>query len=548
MRRISNTARVFLVAGLSCLTACSGQIFESLAGGGADEDDPGSRSAVGTTSPISSCDKSAPEPIEPRVWALTPTQIANTLVRVFGKDYDAALTLSLGTFDSHEGFSNDASVLSMGTEVVSALFALGETIAEDVSADWSRLDACLPGQLSSNDCVRKAMQSLAQKLYRRPPDAALMSSIMAFFETAATNGRSQALKDTIQGMLLSPLFVFRTELGSGSMDDYELASSLSYFLTDGPPDTELMAAAAAGELQSSEQIEMHARRLLLDTSSMGGIMKFFGEFFHFERTGELVKDPESFKTWNESLGDSLTEESVRFVKYVLLEDDASLSTLLTADYSIVDANVAKHYGIADVPSGFEKRTLPEERRGILTHGSVMAHLAGSDHTSIVHRGIAVRKKLLWWVPPPAPEGVDVTPVVASADATQREELFLHSESEACSPCHNLMDPVGFMFENYDAIGKFRTTENGNSIDSTGGLVGTTMDGDFGNAAEFVQHLAVHPEVRDSFVAHLYQYAFGTNRDQTTSCRLQTFAIEFQQDDNMLDLIVAMVSSDHYRDR
>ena len=354
----------------------------------------------------------------------------------------------------------------------------------------------------------------------------------------------------------SPSFVFRTEIGEGTattglvpLTGFERASALSYFLGDGPPDPELFEAARQGALGERAGLEAQARRLLSRPDGASGFLKLFREFFETEAAAQTEKEAEIFPQWNEALGADLTRESEAFLQQALWGEGARLSTLLTASFTMLNGALAGYYGLpAPAGSGFSRVGLPAgQRAGILTQAGRMAALAKGNDTDPVMRGRFVREALLCQSLPPPPDAVAAIPPPPDGQNTHRERLTQHSKDPSCAPCHNLMDPLGLAFENYDGIGRYRTTEVGKRIDASGTLTRAEPEGaTFSNALELTEILARSPTVNRCFVATAFRYAHGRPVGEADQCALDRLVARFEASGgDLIDLAVALATDDSF---
>jgi hypothetical protein len=329
---------------------------------------------------------------------------------------------------------------------------------------------------------------------------------------------------------------------------FERASALSYFLSDSPPDTELFAAARTGALGDRAGLESHARRLLSKPGTASGFLKFFRELFETEAAAHTEKEAEIFPQWTAALGADLSRESDAFLQQALFGEGAKLSTLLTADFSMLNGTLATYYGLpAPAGTGFAKVGLEGQRAGILTQAGRMAALAKGNDTDAVMRGRFVREALLCQDLPPPPDNVPAVPPPPDGQNTQRERLSAHSKDASCAVCHTLMDPLGLAFENYDGVGRYRTTEVGKTIDASGVLTRAEPEGArFANAIELVNVLARSPSVSRCVVATAFRYAHGRSATEADKCTIDRLAARFETSGgDLVDLAVALATDDSF---
>lgn len=521
--------------------------------------DPGSVSAPG--GPTTSVSPMNPTQCRPtltprRIWRLTPSQIANT-VETLAPGAVRSIDNLTGTLPEVDGFTNRATVLTLSQPHIEQIFAVADNVAAAVLRDPARAQPCLGSQPGDATCVRAFVQSFGTKAFRRPLGKEEVDDHVAYFgEQARALDASRALGQVIRSMILSPHFLFRTELGpnggaAGSgpvtLTPFERASALSYFLTDGPPDAALLDAAARGRLDTGEQMAVEARRLLATAASARGLRKFFAEYLNVDDVVSLEKEQAlGFKA---ALASDMLSETRAFVDHVLWEDDARFATLLTAGYSMVNDRLGSFYGVSPTGTSFAKTALPPgERAGLLTQASLLATLAHAKEPDLVIRGKFVRETILCDKVPPPPPDLDPTLPAADRDATtQRERLARHSADPSCSVCHRLLDPIGYALGAFDAIGRYQSTEHGRPIDPRGTIV-AAGDGDIAvsDAVALSRVLSTLPKARQCFAGHLYSYGVGLASGKSDACVVKEIAARFEKvQGSIIGTVVAIVSDDSF---
>ena len=359
--------------------------------------------------------------------------------------------------------------------------------------------SCRPVTSATGDeesCAREILSSLARRAYRRPVEAADVSTLMDFYRI----GRSDSSFDSgiqlaLERLLISPDFLFRVERDpvdsepatAYALSDLEIASRLSYFLWSSGPDDELLELAEHGRLNDPIVLEQQATRMLADPRSSALVRNFAGQWLYLRNLRGIVPDAIVFPEFDENLREAFQQETELFIES-LIREDRSVLDLLGADYTFVNERLAKHYGIQKVYGAHFRRIslasdMAERRGGIFGHGSLLTVTSYPNRTSPVLRGKWVLTNVLGTPPPPPPADVPDLPD-RGADgevATVRDRLARHRESPACSVCHAPMDPLGLALENYDAVGKWRTTGEADlPIDASGNLPdGTAFEGPIG---------------------------------------------------------------------
>jgi hypothetical protein len=368
-----------------------------------------------------------------------------------------------------DGFSPDAS--SYGFDTIAEALALSPVLVEQYhDAAGKILDALKP---------LPELEPFARKAFRRPVDPDFLRKLEAL---EAKHGRRAALL----AVLISPRFLLRIEqaqpdvAGPYLVDDYDLASRLSFFLWSAPPDDVLLAAAAKGELRAPEAVEAHARRMLADPRSRALAENFFGQWLQLRGLAAHKPDPKVFPGFTESLRTSMRLE-VELCLDEIIRKDRPLTELLDADYTYLNEELGRHYGIPAAGPEMRRVSLPDRRRGgLLTSAALLMLQADPDRNNVPRRGNFVAGAILGAPPPPPPPDVPPLEETKGAEAkTLRERLEAHRRNPECASCHAKIDPLGLALENYDAIGAWRERQNGEGfrgknvppIDASGTLPG-----------------------------------------------------------------------------
>ncbi len=321
---------------------------------------------------------------------------------------------------------------------------------------------------------------LARRAWRRPATPEELERLDAL--SPAGEPLAAAMRTTLTALLASPHFLFRIEgnppRGGGSdpdvrdLDAHELATRLSYFLWSSMPDEELAALADDGRLLRPEVLQLQAERMLKHARSRALATSFAAQWLQVRNLERVAPDPDLFPDFTPSLRAAMREETLRLFEFVMREERSAWE-LLDADYSFLNAELAAHYGIAGVEGAELRKTslLGTPRRGLLGQGSVLTVTSTPVRTAPVKRGKFILENVLGKPLPPPPPGVGSLPEEAEAGraASLRERLARHRADPACGVCHAVMDPLGFALENYDPVGRWRTSEAGFPIDAAGAL-------------------------------------------------------------------------------
>ena len=345
----------------------------------------------------------------------------------------------------------------------------------------TRIFSCRPTRASEEEgCARKILGTVARRAYRRPVTAADVDALLPFYRSArADRPFDGAVQAALERVLVDPEFLFRVErdpenVAPGAayrISDLALASRLSFFLWSSVPDDELLQAAEKGRLKEPAAFEQQVRRMIADERSKTLVTNFAAQWLFLRNVKLARPDSFSFPDWDDDLRASLVSETEQFLDYQI-RADRPVAELLSADYSFLNERLAKHYGIPGVyGSHFRRVEFPDDARrgGLLGHGSILLVTSFANRTSPVLRGKWLLENFLNYSPPPPPPDVpDLPPAAKGAQArTVRERVEQHRANPVCAACHNVMDPLGFALENYDAIGRYRATDDGRPIDASG---------------------------------------------------------------------------------
>jgi hypothetical protein len=369
-------------------------------------------------------------------------------------------------------------------------------------------------------CAKQILSTLMRRAYRRPVTDADFEKPMKFYHEARREnggGFDAGIEAALSSILVSPQFLFRMEqdpagVAPGTVyriSDLELASRLSFFLWSSIPDDELLDVAERSDLSKPEVLEEQVRRMLADPRSRSLVSNFGGQWLYLRNLDSFTPDLRLFPDFDDNLRQAFREETELFFESVLREDRNVLS-LLKADYTFLNERLARHYEIPNVyGSRFRRVSLdPSSKRGgLLRQGSVLAVTSYATRTSPVIRGKWVLENIVGAPPPPPlPDVPALKDNTISATLSVRERLAEHRSNAACASCHSLMDPIGFSLENFDAVGRWRTLEEGKSVDASGGF----SDGSkFTGVAGLEDALLKRPEVFVGTLAEkLLTFALG----------------------------------------
>jgi hypothetical protein len=418
-----------------------------------------------------------------------------------------------------------------------------------------RIFTCRPTTLSEETpCATEIVKRLATQAYRGSLDAEDLQGLMQFYQRGRKERDFEAgLRMALQALLASPKFLFRLEeapatLRAGQiyrLNDLALASRLSFFLWGTVPDQELVKVAMNGGLSARGGLEKQVRRMVADPRAEALSTRFAAQWFRLQDADKIRPDALLFPYWDDTLTEALKRET-QLLFNSLVREDRNLLDLLTADYSFINERIAKHYGIPNITGDhFRRVTMPENRRGVLTHGSILLLTSVADRTSPVLRGKWVMEVLLGSPPPPPPPNVpaleDTKATIGAKMLSVRERMEEHRKNPACTSCHKVIDPLGLALENYDVTGRWRIKDSGVPVDPNGDLYdGTKMEGAPGLRAALLKHKdAFFLSFTESFMT----YALGRRLEHFDMPAVRAIVRDAERNDNRLSsFILGVVKS------
>jgi hypothetical protein len=537
MKRISTAALGLLVPIALVVAACGDGTLSNGDGGGAAAgggDGMGNGNGNGGTSGVTDPGDVAGSNPNTRVVRLSHTQYANTVRALFGID---ASPESAFAPDALNGFNFDTSNdLRVDARLGPQYRTAAEQLAREAVLDAAVLGRIVPCEPSAPGCAGEFIDSFGERAFRRPLSADESARFQALFDLGSTLGETgDAFDDGVQlvveAMLQAPQFLYRTEVSNGAvvngrsaLDDWEIASRLSYFIFDSMPDDELLSRARDGELHTPEQVGTEVARLLDDARASSKFASFHEQAWQVGRYAKIAPDASAYPGLPDDLVDRLRASSNRFFESVV-EDDGGLREMLTAPYAFVDSELAPLYD-ADVTGNALTRVdfADGERKGFMMQVGFLASNAYSRKTDPIHRGLFVLRDMLCRIIPDPPPGAQMTPPPETDEPieTTREEISLLTGQLYCPTCHSQINEPGFSFEGFDAVGQVREQENGVDVDTTGSIKLDGSDVAFSGAGELVEALADSQEAQDCYAGRWLEFAYGrtlTERDDALRTRL-----------------------------
>jgi hypothetical protein len=379
-----------------------------------------------------------------------------------------------------------------------------------------------PSRTDELSCARKIIATLARRAYRRPVTDADVLPLLTFYRAGREGGGfDRGIEMALRRILSDPNFVFRFERDPANIpagaayriSDLELASRLSFFLWSSIPDEELLKTAEQGKLTDPAVLRQQVRRMLNDSRSHSLISNFAGQWLFLRELRNRNPDLLVYPDFDDNLRQAFQRETELLFDSVVHED-RSVFDLMNASYTFLNERLARHYGVPNI-YGSDFRRVPvenEARRGLLGQGSILTVTSAPNRTSPVTRGAWILENLLGSPPPSPPPNVPPFPEaktgqgVTEEAASVRDKMTLHRKNQPCLGCHQIMDPIGLALENFDGVGRWRTSESGIRIDASGRLVdGTRIDG----AESLRKALLSYPDALvQTFTEKLLMYAVG----------------------------------------
>lgn len=470
------------------------------------------------------------------------------------------------------GFDNIGEVLTLPPHLLESYFEVAGLVVDRVIADQMP-DRTTPGKArpkalpvrpsaskSETDAARENLASLAMRVFRRPVTAAEVDPLVALFSLARKNEATfdEGMKIPLRALLVSPDFLFHAEripaaspAATRPLNDYELASRLSYFLWSSMPDAELFELAAQKKLSDPAEIERQVRRMLRDPKAEALAEHFAPQWLQIEDIQTAMPDPMLFAPFYQRfLGGAMRTEAIIFFDSVIVRD-RSILDLVNSETSFMNAKLAQYYGlIKKAPNKYDgfafwrEYPLPPGRQsGVITMAAVATMTSTPTRSSPVKRGKWVLEAILGDPPPPPPPNVEPLKEKQDGDTpvTFREKLEQHRASANCAACHQAMDPLGLALENLDAIGRWRETDDAGRIDASGTLKdGATITGAAGLTAEILAHR--RDEFARCLAEHMLVYALGRKREWYDQAAVARIVDNLRADDYRFSTLMVEVAT------
>lgn len=474
---------------------------------------------------------------------LTEVEYLNTVRDLFG---DPTITTSLPTDPKGTNGFSQAPLLS--TDTADMLRTSAETLATKAVANFDAFLACDASSKGEDACADEFIRRFGRRAYRHTLSNDEAANLGDLYRTARTT-LGYPLKDAIRvvvtAMLQSPRFLYHWEIdgeaakvenGVVRLPSFELASRLSYFLWGSMPDDALLDAVDQGKFEDEAGISSQLDRMMGNVKFAQNADVFHTEWLSLDTP--VAKDPNLFPQFNEGVQASAREEMRRFVKHVLVDGDGKLDSLFTSTFAEVDSNMASIYGAAGAPaSGFGPVQLDgNARAGLLTRAALLLVDSNASQTNPPRAGKLVWEKILCKTIAPPPPGAATAFRFDNAKTVRQNFETLESDG-ACAGCHKTLNPIGYAFENFDAIGRYRTMDGSKPLDASGSV--DTVDGthDFSSIVELSKQLAGDSDARSCVARTWFHFAMGRDESEADQYSLQSSFGKFRDADFDLRMLV-----------
>ncbi len=472
--------------------------------------------------------------------------------------------------DFVNGFKNQVQTQDIPPLLAEAYSDAAEKLARNAfrGGDRHGLVPCQPSAAQDASCAEEFIRTLGRRAFRRPLEADEIDLYRRLFlaEAAGTGEFLDGARLVVEVMLQSPKFLFHPEPSpDAKRTAYARANRLAYFLWNSLPDDKLLAAAESGDLDTPEGLQAEARRMLDDPRVRAAVDEFFAQWLRFDLTLNSVRDRRLYREFSPELAIAMVEETRRLIAEVVW-NDRDFRELLTARYSFVNSDLAKLYGVQAPAGEFDRIELPASspRAGILGHASFLTMTSKPGETSPTVRGLFVREHLLCeTIPDPPPDATaTLPPLTEDKPLANRDLLGVHLTNPTCAGCHNLIDPVGFGLEMYDAVGRYRERQSITffpiraerkkdpvtvevDINPEGVVAGISRE-TFSSPRELGELLAASPRCQECVVRQLFRYATGREESESDEPAIEEAVEAFRSSGfRFQKLLIALVATDAF---
>jgi hypothetical protein len=527
----------------------------------------GSGGGGGTTTPPNVAPDCTDESPSPRILRqLTRSEYGRTvadLLQLANPDI-TAIPPDIAT----RGFTNNVAASFVDDQHLDAYSSVSAALAAQAVKDsFAKLVPCTT---QDNTCAASFIDSFGMHAFRRPLTDPEKARYLALFDPTVTGGQfNTGLELTIRSMLISPSFLFRSELGkdngqgSFTLTPYEVASALSYLFWGTMPDAALFASAASGALANKSELEAQARRLLADARGRTEVAHFFYEWMESPRAYVAAKDQSAFPKLFaapdslDKIRSAMREEQDQFVTHVFFDSTKHFDELFNATYTYANADLATYYGLPATGVGATTQKVDlgadSARGGLLTLGMFLFGHARTTASSPTQRGHMIRASFLCNDIPPPPANVDTAIAPAMPGNTTRQQILAVTANGVCPTCHQLQDPIGFGLEGFDGGAVGRTMDNGEPVDASGainGIMGPQGEAlTFNGARQLSSLVAANPAARSCFTTNYYRFARGFDAKGVDTCAVNRLKNDLvDKDVELPELFVRLALQDSFTKR
>ncbi|HVZ72028.1 MAG TPA: DUF1592 domain-containing protein [Polyangia bacterium] len=450
------------------------------------------------------------------------------------------------------GFSNDFGGQLVSLDHVTAYSDAADAVGAALAASPAWLAPFATCNATTPACRDQIVGALGLRLFRRPATAAEITTFGGLFDAAVANGQATApaaASVVVRGMLQTPQFLYRIESQQAvagaparALDNYEIASRLSYFLWSSAPDDTLLAAAKAGDLTSPDKLRAQVTRMLGGAHARDVIQRYFREWLSLDDLDEAARGA----AFTPQLAAAMKQETLDDVGADLWDAKHPLMTMFTSQSTIVQPVLAAHYGFpAPGPDGRVSTASQPNRTGILTHAGVLT-VNGDADASIILRGLYVFRKVFCQDVPPPPAGAAST-MLAPVTASERQKSDARLANQTCAACHGQFDPLAYAFEPFNNVGQAWTKDtNGNAVKSDGWITGATKV-PYTGVGDYMAALVQDPRVSDCMTSHIAEFAYGRAMVDDDMCMLQDISgrLGATGTRTFADVVTAIASSPYF---
>ncbi len=484
---------------------------------------------------------------------LTPTEYVNTVQRLFPNAVLPPLALTPG--QAVHGFDNNVQGQAPSEMLIGEVHDAAVMVASSAAnEDLRDIVSCAPPAPGSEiACGTTLIDTLAPRAFRRPLASDERTRLVTLFSNAFAQSQSfrVASRVLIEALLQAPAFLYRIEDGPGAdgrISAFALASRVSYLVDRSMPDDELLRAAESGDVATRDGLAAQTHRLVDVNLAPAGMADFHRQWLNTDGVLHVTKIPPDNRPLFTAFRDEVHAELVGFIASVT-QHDATLSSLLLSRSVMLTENVATLYGVPYPADPSRPAQLDEHRAGILTRVGLLAALGHDRDPSPVRTGVFVLDRFLCAPPPKPGAAVNTTPPVTAemgVPTTNRERYAAHVTRAACASCHRSIDGAGNAFEEFDSYGKYRTTDNGLPVDSSGELMGTDIDGPLKDAVDLSKRLAGSAQMHACYTTQWWRFALGRSEVNSERAEIASLAEAFQQGGgDMRALLSALIRSEAF---